>query len=576
MPGAHLNRRNLVTVVVVLLTTIALGRILLTYKVTAQTFDEPCHVAAGIELLDRHTYMLDPVHPPLTRIAIGLPLYLAGERFPKWPKGDLRLDNYNDVGNSILYDSGHYLRNLFLARSAILPFFVLAVALVFFWTRREFGSFAGVMSVILFTTLPIVLAFSGLAYTDLPTSCLQFGALFAFTVWLEKPTTRSSLVLGCAIALALLCKLTGLLFLPSAAVAIFLTKILVGRSSESSHLGWKEPAKGLLFAGSVAVILTWAGYGFSIGHVRESTGLSADTMPSFQHFPVPMRAAARYVVVHDSPVPAPALFMGLATAWSLNKSDIPAYLLGHVKPGGWPYFFLVGIGVKTPIPVLLLAAVGAFAIFRFARQGKWQALAPLVSVLAILIVTMPVKYNAGVRHVLVIFPLLCVMAAAGCAYLWGSGGKWRLGSRLVLCVLLAWQCGESLRAHPDYIAYFNQFAGRDPSKVLVAGCDLDCGQDMFRLAESLHDRNISYLHLAMWSSADPLRSGLPKFDVPQPFQPTTGWVAISMRALRFGDVFHHSYPPEAFAWIEKYEPVAQVGKTIRLYYIPEATAGSLK
>ena len=43
-----------------------------------------------------------------------------------------------------------------------------------------------------------------------------------------------------------------------------------------------------------------------------------------------------------------------------------------------------------------------------------------------------------------------------------------------------------------------------------------------------------------------------------------------MRALRFGDVFHHSYPPGAFAWIEKYEPVAQVGKTTRLYYIPES------
>jgi hypothetical protein len=102
---------------------------------------------------------------------------------------------------------------------------------------------------------------------------------------------------------------------------------------------------------------------------------------------------------------------------------------------------------------------------------------------------------------------------------------------------------------------------------------------MFRLAELLHDRHISYLHLAMWSSADPLRSGLPKFEVPQPFQPTTGWVAISMRALRFGDVFHHSYPPDAFGWIEKYEPVAQVGKSIRLYYIPDSSglaAGGLK
>jgi len=47
-------------------------------------------------------------------------------------------------------------------------------------------------------------------------------------------------------------------------------------------------------------------------------------------------------------------------------------------------------------------------------------------------------------------------------------------------VLLLWQCISSLNAHPDYIAYFNELAGRDPSRVLVTGCDLDCGQDLFR------------------------------------------------------------------------------------------------
>jgi hypothetical protein len=35
-----------------------------------------------------------------------------------------------------------------------------------------------------------------------------------------------------------------------------------------------------------------------------------------------------------------------------------------------------------------------------------------------------------------------------------------------------------------------------------------------------------------------------------------------------GDVFHESYPPGAFAWLDRYQPVAYVGKTIRLYYIP--------
>src|SRR5229473_736327 len=103
---------SILTATSLVLILISLVRIAATYSHTAQTFDEPCHVAAGIEFLDKGTYTLDPVHPPLSRIAIGIPLYLAGERFPHWPTSDPRIRNYNDVGNSVLYDDGHYLRNL--------------------------------------------------------------------------------------------------------------------------------------------------------------------------------------------------------------------------------------------------------------------------------------------------------------------------------------------------------------------------------------------------------------------------------------------------------------------------------
>jgi hypothetical protein len=112
------------------LALVAVIRIVSTYSLTAQAFDEPCHVAAAIELLDRHTYTLDPVHPPLARIAIGLPLYLAGERYPQLPPPDHGI-TYNDVGNAVLYGSGHYVRNLALARLGVLPFFLLATAIVF-------------------------------------------------------------------------------------------------------------------------------------------------------------------------------------------------------------------------------------------------------------------------------------------------------------------------------------------------------------------------------------------------------------------------------------------------------------
>jgi hypothetical protein len=135
--------------------------------------------------------------------------------------------------------------------------------------------------------------------------------------------------------------------------------------------------------------------------------------------------------------------------------------------------------------------------------------------------------------------------------------------------MLLWQGISTLRASGDYLAYFNELAGKDPSKVLVAGCDLDCGQDLFGLAEELQRRQVSHVTLALWTSADVGKMDLPAFDVAQPFQPATGWFAISLRALRFGDLFHSTYPPGAFAWLDRYQPVARVGKTILLYHIPE-------
>lgn len=551
----------------VLLATI---RVVLTYSITSQGFDEPCHVAAGIEFLDLGSYTLDPVHPTLARIAISLPLYLAGERFPDFPPDDRRRHDYNEVGNKILYAGGHYRHNLNLARCGVLPFFILTCLITFLWSRREFGDLIALIAVALLTTLPAMLAFSSLAYTDIVAACTQCGAIFAFAIWLDRPTKRSCALLGAAVGFALLSKFTSLIFLPAAAISILVCKRLLtdgGSKPETAPATiWiKQSAVALL----VAALLVWGGYRFSFGHVRESMQLSAESMPSFQHFPAPIRIFAQEIILRDPSIPAPALIHGLAEAWVLNKIAPTSYLLGRTKSGGWWYFFLVGIAVKTPIPFLLLSLVGFYFILRSDRRGPWTQLAPAASAIAILIVTMPVKYNVGVRHVLVVFPLLAIVAAAGAASLWQIEGRWRVAGQSLVVALVIWQGVSTIRASSDYIAYFNELAGSDPSRVLVTGCDLDCGQDVFRLSERLRARNISHLNIAVWSSADMSQMGLPTFDTPQPFQPVSGWVAISARSLRFGDLFHTTYPPNAFSWIESYKPVEHIGKTIQLYYIPE-------
>jgi hypothetical protein len=572
---AHNFRRNHVAVAV-LLVLIAVVRIVATYSRTAQAFDEPCHVGAAIELLDKGTYTLDPVHPPLARLAIGLPLYLAGERFPKLSPPES--GNYNYVGDAILNDAGHYLRNLVLARLGVLPFLFLGCGVVFLWARREYGNFAAVMAVALFTTLPIVLAFSSLAYTDIVAASTQAAAFWAFASWLERGDMRSTLWMGLAAGLALSAKTTTFIFLPAAALSIIVVKSAVARFHKTNQpREYKQTAKQVALAGAIAIFLVWATYGFAVGRVNESMGLTAASMPSFQHFPAPLAKIGRDLILSDPRIPAPALLKGMAIIWILNGTHPPAYLLGHIKPGGWWYFFLVGVAVKSPIPFLILVLVGLFASGKLAKAGRWTALAPAACALSVLLVTMPVTYNAGVRHVLVVFPLLAIVAGYGCSYLWNAPGRshqQQLWGRGLLLALLIWQCVLTVRASSDYIAYFDELAGRDPSKVLVAGCDLDCGQDLFALSREFQARHISHANLALWTSADMSKMNLPEFDIPQPYQPVTGWFAISLRALRFGDLFHTTYPPDAFAWLDRYQPVARVGKTVLLYDIPEAPGTS--
>jgi len=52
-----------------------------------------------------------------------------------------------------------------------------------------------------------------------------------------------------------------------------------------------------------------------------------------------------------------------------------------------------------------------------------------------------------------------------------------------------------------------------------------------------------------FKGADMTQMDLPSFEVPPPAQPVSGWLAISRRVLRFGDLFHTTYPPGSSAWL---------------------------
>ena len=552
-------------IVLVILSLLAVARIVAGYSTTSQAFDEPAHVAAGMEWLDRGTYIIDPLHPPLSRIAIALPLYIAGLRLPT-VEGQ---ETYFEIGNRILYQDGHYWRNLTLARIGILPFFLFGTWIVFYWARREFGTAAGILAAFCFTTLPGILTFGGLAYTDLPAAVMQFVLIVAFALWLDAPDGQSSLRLGVAAGLAILTKFTILIFFPAAAVCILLVWMLQTRTLQTQKA--KLPILALFRQAGFALLLfafiVWAGYRFSLKPVIEGMNLQRQSLPNFQHLPLAAQPIARDLVARDTRIPTPELLMGITASYVLTHSTANStYIFGKMRQGGVWYFFPAGLFFKNPLPFLILAGLGVVVSFR--RGLRWSARAPLAAAVGILAVSMLQKYNAGQRHVLVLYPLMAVLAGAGGVYLWETR---RQAMRYLLLALIVWQGIETARAGVDPMSYFNETAGGDPSKILVTGCDLDCGQDVARLGDELKKRKVETVHVAFFMSGNVEQMNLaPKVELLSPDERASGWVAVSIRALRLGDVEHKTYPPGSFSWLESYKPVADIGGTIRLYCIPAA------
>src|SRR5260370_23685226 len=89
-----LTRRSLVLAVALI--AIASLRIVSTYSEMSPTWDEPGHMACGLQYLAQHVYRYEAQHPPLARVMSALGPYLAGS----WPMG---IKNQDQEGVAVMY-----------------------------------------------------------------------------------------------------------------------------------------------------------------------------------------------------------------------------------------------------------------------------------------------------------------------------------------------------------------------------------------------------------------------------------------------------------------------------------------
>lgn len=539
LPPRHARAWRWVATAAAALGTLA---IVSTYRVFSQTVDEPAHIAAGMEWLTTGRYTYETQHPPLTRVAAAIGPYLAGERSTgarsMWTEG-----------RHLLGVGPHYVRTLALARLGELPFFLLILGVVWAWGRRLMDERGAALSVIFAVADPNLLAHAGLATTDIGVAATMSAALLAFVYWMEWPGWRECVALGAALGLTAVSKFSGIAFLGLTLPLSYAARGLVrGRwrlaeADASRGTGVPLPALGAIGAVAItAALVVWTTYGFAVGRVPAS--------PAWI-------------------VPAPGFFDGLIVFAVHGALGAPAFLLGQLSDTGWWYYFPVAILVKTPLPTLCFAAAGAVVAGRaLCRREQWEPALPLIGIASVLAISMAAHVNIGIRLVLPVSPLLALLAAVGATTLWRAA-KRRPVRRFAIAALGGVALFIPLRADPDFLAYFNPIAGRRPERVLVDS-NLDWGQDLYRLADTLRARGIDSVRVAYFGSATLYAAGVPNARRLGIGERATGWVAASETFLA------GEWVGPAFVWLKQYRPVARIGPSMRLYYVPASIVSPLR
>ncbi len=453
----------------------------------------------------------------------------------------LRARSKNAIGKegvAILFEGDRYDLTIALARLGVLPFFWIACLVVYRWGLRYFGPATAVVALFLFSFSPPVLAHAGLATTDMAVTAFVGAAFLAAAIWVERPTLRNGALFGLCAGLAVLTKFSALAFLPSSiAVALIwrgFTRRLKPRQTASAV--WERiPSFGLALLTTCLTI--WAVYRFSFG----------PTVFGFR-------------------LPAPELYAGIEQVIRHNSEGHPSYLLGHYMQNGVWYYFPLVLAIKTPIGFLLLLGLGVAPTFR--NNGRFRnAWLPLAFSAGILGVALFSHINIGIRHVLPIYTGLALLAGAAAVHLLDMAST-RTWAAAVLGIAILWFAGASLSSHPDYLPYFNEFAGSHPENIVVDS-DLDWGQDMKRLGARLQQAGARELSMLVFLRDLPQGAfGLPPIPATiDALKPMPGWNAVSLsmwKETRLGLLYAH---PEYTPWPEIAPvPGERIGKGILLWY----------
>jgi hypothetical protein len=436
---------------------------------TGATFDEPLHIACGVEgwRTGSHHGLIHLGAMPLPIDLYTLPLYL----WERWTGSPFDLSR--DVGQ-------------------LLPWFRLGA--IIFWCLLLFygrligrclaGPWGGRVAVAMLACEPSLLAHASLGGTDIAVTACLVALVYHF--WAGRDAAWRGRLAWPAFwyGAAVLAKASGLVFGPLCMVVIELERLArQGSLRWPSWSGfrpwcWETWAQLRPLRRDLAVILTCG-----LALVFLYCGCDWKPLPSFMAWARSLPAGpaqeamlwlSRNLCIFSN------AGEGLGRQVAHNMRGHGVYLLGHTGPSYFWYYFPVALTMKLSVPLLLGPLV--VGLLRWRALVNWV----MVTVAVLLVFSLNCHVQIGVRLVMPLVVLLVIGVAAGLVQaIQAAGPGWRKRSLTVVTAgAVLWTGAASALVWPNWLCYTNElWGGTESGYLCLSDSNYDWGQGVPELEQ---------------------------------------------------------------------------------------------
>lgn len=493
------------------------------------TYDETVHIPAGYFYIKKGDFLINYEHPPFCKILSGLFISKINIKFPQGLYNSLRFNEWT-LGITFFYINKENVNKIaLLSRLPIIFLGLITGIFVYLWGKELYGEIAGLFSLFLFTFCPNFIAHSCLVTTDVGFSLFFLTTFYFLYKFFEYKNLKYLILTGISAGFAFSTKFTGIILLPLILVFSFFYFSKFEKYTTKAPISWYFISLIL-----IPVFILLLNYYF---------------------------------------VNLKWFFIGLKRiVFETTERGHTSYLNGKFSQTGWRYYFILAFLYKTPFSFIIFL-IFSFLLKKLDKKEKFLILPSLIY----FIFASLSKKQIGIRYILPIYPFLYIFC--GRILIYGKSlNVPEFIKKFFFYTLSLLYLISSIKIHPDYIAYFNEFIGPENGWKYLIDSNIDWGQDLKELKKFIEkEKNpeimLNYFGAILPETYDivyePFLYPFFMFNVPEKnyhinsTSPKKEYLAISVNHL-CGLTYEDT---EIFKFLKEKKPYKKAGYSIFIYDI---------